>query len=534
MKKFLPVFLLLLIACRTSPDQTKTVASPDEQLGGLFAAVQQGGIFPDSKTFSDCEPKQPYTEILKTWEAERTKPGFNLKTFVEAHFALPQNPASGYRSDSSRSAEQHLNALWPVLTRKADAGTPAAPEQVGSLLPLPKPYVVPGGRFREMYYWDSYFTMLGLRAAGKEALLADMVANFAHLLDTYGRIPNGTRSYYLSRSQPPFFALMVRLLAEKDSSALTRYLPQLQKEYYFWMGSASDDEAKAAAEVLSRQPAHRRVVKMPDGVTLNRYCDDQITPRPEAFKEDVAVAKNSGRPAAEVYQHLRSGAESGWDFSSRWLADGSSLESIHTTDIVPVDLNCLLYTLEKTLAAAYRQTADQRFSASYERLAEKRKKTLQTYCWNAEKGFFFDYDWKAKRQTDALTLAAVYPLFADGLATPEQAADVAKILEMKFLQPGGLSTTLLNTGQQWDAPNGWAPLQWIAIAGLRRYGHTALAERIKTAWVSANLRVYRNAGKMVEKYNVSDQTLTAGGGEYPLQDGFGWTNGVLLTLLMEK
>ena len=529
MNQSLACFLLIALlfpACRQTPE-TKTFPGPDEQYGKLFEDVQSGSVFPDSKTFPDCEPKRPPQEILKAYENEKNKPGFSLKTFVGQNFSLPQTPASGYKSDPSQSAEDHINALWPVLTRPADPS-----EQVGSRLALPKLYVVPGGRFGEMYYWDSYFTLLGLQAAGQDTAVRHMVDNFAHLLDTYGHIPNGTRSYYLSRSQPPFFAGMVNLLAEKDSAALPRYLPQLLREYYYWMGTDSDEQARATNDSLARLTAYRRTVKL-SGVTVNRYCDDRATPRPEAYKEDVAVAKRSGRPLAEVYRHLRSGAESGWDFSSRWLADGRTLETIHTTDIVPVDLNCLLYMLEKTLADAYRQTGDKRWTQSFTRLAEKRKQAILKYCWNPEKGFFFDYDWKAKKQTDALTLAGVFPLYV-GMATPEQATAVVGLLKARFLKPGGLNTTLLNTGQQWDAPNGWAPLQWVAIDGLRRYNQNDLADQVKNNWVAANLRVYKATGKMVEKYNVEDQGLRAGGGEYPLQDGFGWTNGVLLKLLLEK
>jgi alpha,alpha-trehalase len=527
MKKHLPLLLLFLAACRSAPEATQTVAGPDEQLGELFVAVQTSGIFPDSKTFPDCEPLQPYAVILKTWQDERGKPDFSLKTFVSDHFKLPENPATGYRSDSTQSAADHINALWPVLTRQPDA-----PEQTGSRLPLPHRYVVPGGRFREMYYWDSYFTMFGLATSGRDSLVRSMVDNFAHLVNTYGHIPNGTRSYYLSRSQPPYFALMVRLLAEKDSTALTKYLLPLQKEYYFWMSAATDEQARQTTDSLAKRGAYRRAVRL-DSVTVNRYFDDRAAPRPEAYKEDVTLAKTSGRPAAEVYRHLRAAAESGWDFSSRWLTDGQRLETIHTTDFVPVDLNCLLFLLEKTLADGYRQAGDTRYSATFERLAEKRRRAILAFAWNPTTGFFHDYNFKTKRQSPALTLAGVFPLFA-GIAMPEQANAVAAVLEKRFLKPGGLPTTLARTGQQWDAPNGWAPLQWIALAGLRRYGQTALAERIKTAWVGANLRVYKVTGKMTEKYNVEDLTLKAGGGEYPNQDGFGWTNGVLLKLLTEK
>jgi alpha,alpha-trehalase len=135
--------------------------------------------------------------------------------------------------------------------------------------------------------------------------------------------------------------------------------------------------------------------------------------------------------------------------------------------------------------------------------------------------------------TTVPSLAGAYPLFV-GLATPEQAAACASVLGKDFLQPGGLVSTLNKTGQQWDAPNGWAPLQWVAISGLRRYGHAALADVVADRWIALNERVFRSTGRMMEKYNVVDMTLDAGGGEYPVQDGFGWSNGVLLRLLSDK
>ena len=181
------------------------------------------------------------------------------------------------------------------------------PQPHSSLVPLPHRYVVPVGRFREIYYWDSYFTMLGLEQSGRHDLVVDMVQNFAWLIDTFGHVPNGNRSYYLSRSQPPFFAAMVELLAERDGERVyATYLPQLAREYAFWM----DGVAR-----LAPGSAYRRVVRLKDGTILNRYWDDRETPREESYREDIETARTSTRPAHEVYRNLRAAAESGWDFS---------------------------------------------------------------------------------------------------------------------------------------------------------------------------------------------------------------------------
>ena len=460
---------------------------------------------------------------MAKYEQVRQGPGFDLKAFVLENFTLPVTPASGYTSKASQTAQQHIMDLWPVLTRPAQqAGSPQ-----GSLIPLPNSYVVPGGRFGEIYYWDSYFTMLGLKVAGKGSEIRNMVSNFAYLIKTFGFIPNGNRTYFLGRSQPPFFSMMVNLLSEvQGRRTLLTYLPQLQQEYDFWMDGQ--------AQLSPQNQSYRRVVRMPDGHLLNRYYDDKTTPRPESYKEDFTLAEQtikSPDDAQLLYRHLRAGAESGWDYSSRWFRDGKTLRTIHTTDFIPVDLNCLLINLERTLAEGYRMKGDQKSATRYLILSRQRRDAVQKYCWDGKRQFYFDYDFVAGKQSAIFSLAGSYPLFMR-IATPQQAQAVAQTLQRDFLKPGGLTTTLVKTGEQWDAPNGWAPLQWVTIQGLRNYSITKVADPIKVRWVAENLRVYKASGKLVEKYDVLN-TAAAKGGEYPNQDGFGWTNGVLLRLLKE-
>lgn len=521
-------FCLLLSSCSDSTNK-KEYKSPEESFPGLFEEVQLQAVFPDSKTFVDCVPNYKPSFILSAYEEQKILADFDLKTFVLKYFEKPVVNNSGFKSDASLSAVQHINKLWDVLTREPDEG--------GTIIPLRKSYVVPGGRFGEVYYWDSYFTMLGLQVAQKDSLIENMVLNFAQLIQDIGHIPNGNRSYYLSRSQPPFFSLMVELLAEvkQDEQVLLRFLPQLQKEYQYWMAVANSEQATAQNEAkIKGDRAFNKVVFIEESQILNRYYDNSDKPRPEAYKEDVETAKKSGRDAKEVYRHLRSGAESGWDYSSRWFRDGVSLETIHTTEILPVDLNALLYHLEEVLEKAYNLSEkEQGYSDSFKALKEKRKELFDTYFWNESEGFYFDYDFVLKKRKETYSLAGVYPLYF-GIASEEQAQKVADKIETSFMMSGGVNSTLYETGQQWDAPNGWAPLQWMTIKGLRNYGYIKLADEIKNRWIANNLRVYKNTGKMVEKYNVNDLRLEAGGGEYPVQDGFGWTNGVLLKLLSEE
>jgi alpha,alpha-trehalase len=206
-----------------------------------------------------------------------------------------------------------------------------------------------------------------------------------------------------------------------------------------------------------------------------------------------------------------------------------SFASIRTTELIPVDLNCLMLHLERTLAEAYQLTNDTEKALFYQISSEKRQNALDKYCWHEEKGFYFDYDFVTNQQTEHYTSAAVFPLFFK-VSSQNQAAKVAEILASQFLKTGGLTTTLAFTRQQWDAPNGWAPLQWMAFKGLQNYGFSDLTNQVKTHLLNANTKIYEKTGKMTEKYNVYNQDLEAGGGEYPLQDGFGWINGVFLAL----
>ncbi|CAB5287659.1 Alpha,alpha-trehalase [Burkholderia multivorans] len=502
----------------TVPNATAaTLLPPPSQLyGDLFVAVQTASVYPDQKTFVDATPDTDPATIMQLYQQQKAQPDFSLKAFVEQHFTPPAQ--GGVTPPPNQTLREHIDWLWPQLTRTTTTAPPYS-----SLIPMPKPYVVPGGRFREGYYWDTYFTMLGLQVSGREDLVDDMLDNFAHLIDTVGHIPNGNRTYYASRSQPPFFAYMVTLAAQAEGDKVyQKYLPALRKEYAYWMQGES---------TTPRGQAARHVVAMPDGAVLNRYWDASDTPRDESYLEDVTTAKAaSGRAANDVYRDLRAGAESGWDYSSRWLGDGKTLATIRTTSIVPVDLNSLMFHLERTIVKGCTVTHDVGCVIDFSGRAARRALAINRWLWNRG-GYYGDYDWQLRKPRDGVTAAALYPLFA-GVAWPERAKATAREVRKTLLQPGGLATTTETTGQQWDAPNGWAPLQWIAIEGLRRYGEPALAKDIGTRFLADVKHVYATEGKLVEKYVVEGAGQGGGGGgEYPLQDGFGWTNGVTLKLL---
>lgn len=498
--------------------------SPDEAFGELFEEVQRRNVLGDGKTFVDLVPKKRTRAIKQEYLLAKQDPDFDLREFVNRHFYefAPHKEREAYVPTEETPIREHIAHLWPELTRRNRRDR-------GSLLTLPHEYVVPGGRFGEQFYWDTYFIMLGLAADGKWGKIEAMMKNYRYMIRKYGFIPTANRTYFLSRSQPPFFAAMVRLFASHAGKRriYLDYLPYLLSEYRWWMKGRTKLEKQ-------EHKAYARVVQMPDRTLLNRYYDNRTTPRPESLREDVETAGHAeGREASRLYLHLRAAAESGWDFSSRWFLDPHDIRTIHTADIVPVDLNCLLYDLESTIADCYALMKNPLLERKFRRLAVKRAAAINKYCWNKEVGVYGDYNFHHFKPTPHLTLAMVFPLYA-GIADQHQADSVARMLRRDFLKSGGLVTTLVANGQQWDAPNGWAPLQWVAIQGLRRYGHTELAAEVKRRWIETNLAVYHDRQKLVEKYDVTGRSELGGGGEYPLQDGFGWTNGVLAALLSEE
>ncbi len=516
------VALVLALACRPSAQQPSRPSAydPAHDIGSLFSDVQLSGIFPDSKEFVDARPRSVPAVIEARYDSARRTNGFVLRAFVDQNFVLPPAAGDGYHTVASQSMQEHINALWSVLTRPPDSA-----DARSSLIPIPNAYVVPGGRFREVYYWDSYFTMLGLVQSGRTDLVKNMLDNFAHLITTVGHIPNGNRTYYLTRSQPPYFAAMVGLYARAtDTAHALVYLDAMEKEYGFWMDGA---------DTLSPGHAYRRVVRLPNGVVVNRYWDDSDEPRPESFRPDVEIGQTLPESLrAKFYRNARATAESGWDFSSRWMRDPKDLRTLETIDLIPVDLNSLLYNAERTIAAfalAGTRRGDDSLLRRFTHRAEARRQAILA-MYDSGQGFFFDRRWRTgELVTDRPSLAAAAPLYFR-IATGDQATRVIARLERDFLKPGGFVTTNFASGQQWDGPNGWPPLEWLTIEGVRRYGHEELADKAASRWLNLLGRTYRSTGRMMEKYDVVNTNRKAGGGEYPTQDGFGWTNGVALAL----
>ena len=501
--------------------EKNAIEKKDNPLFGseLFKDVQLSSLFNDSKTFSDAIAKEPIQHILARYAATKTDNDFDLKDFVAHYFEMPISKEDMAAANKHSDVLRYIETLWSQLTRTPDT------EQQDSLIPLPNPYIVPGGRFQEIYYWDTYFTALGLELDGQHQLILDTFRNFQHLINVNDCIPNGNRDYYRGRSQPPILAMLFELVLQNSSlnlkenpSFLDSGISSLIQEHDFWMRGKNN--------LSEHEHFSLRVVKMPDGTLLNRYWDDVSGPRPESFKEDMELAENLDvSQKSQFYKNIRAACESGWDFSSRWLKKPEDLNSIQTTQIVPVDLNCLLWKLESSIADHLKFVGKYEQANAYQLQANARKAAIQKYCWNEEAGFYHDYCFSENKTTSIFSLAAAFPLYFE-LATAEQAESVAAKLETDFLKPGGLVTTLTQSPQQWDSPNGWAPLQWIAVVGLENYGKAQLAQQVMSNWNRNVELCFEQTGSLMEKYNVELPGQIATGGEYQVQHGFGWTNGV--------
>eukprot|EP00011_Vannellida_sp_DIVA3-517-6-12_P009050 CAMPEP_0114612570 /NCGR_PEP_ID=MMETSP0168-20121206/4689_1 /TAXON_ID=95228 ORGANISM="Vannella sp., Strain DIVA3 517/6/12" /NCGR_SAMPLE_ID=MMETSP0168 /ASSEMBLY_ACC=CAM_ASM_000044 /LENGTH=684 /DNA_ID=CAMNT_0001823557 /DNA_START=57 /DNA_END=2109 /DNA_ORIENTATION=+ len=566
----------------------------------LLSVVQLSGLFNDSKTFVDMPLNGTVEEVLEAFSALGASPGLGeVAAFVQRWF-LPagsdlypwkptdwqeEPPIVASISNPELSAwASALNGIWLELGRELSPDVAAAPA-AHSLIPVAHPFIVPGGRFREYYYWDAYWIIHGLLATDMADTAAGMVSNMLQLVDTYGFVPNGGRVYYLNRSQPPLLTQMCLVyyeyLVEKgdDGSAaefLSAALPILDEEYEFWM-TTHVAEVEVGGESF----------------TLNRYNAHCSYPRPEGYVEDVETAEEAGvaEPLLpnQLYVDLSSGAETGWDYSSRWFADHEDISTIRTSELLPVDLNAILFRNELTLSRLYsalgetdaregypcdvterRREGDSRRelhwerdncrrvgresaaakSAEYLQYAEERKAAFEAVLWNDEVGLWYDFNTTAGAQVDPTYFypSVFAPLWAELYWNNETAAAASlspEYVTERFLSavdqfgaldfPGGLPASLVMTGQQWDFPNGWAPIQAWAIFGLQVLDNEEAAQQARTlamGWMQNNYNGWVALEAMFEKYNVTSTSgLPGGGGEYTTVTGFGWTNGLALQLL---
>lgn len=490
-----------------------------------------------------------------------TDPKTNAKSVVYLPADFPE-PA-GLRT-AAAGCQVQVSRLPAVIKKIGDVNVSAIKPQ--GLLYLPHPYVVPGGMFNEMYGWDSYFIIRGLVEDGKIGMARDIIDNFFFEIDHYGGILNANRTYYLTRSQPPFLTSMIRTLyqAEKargqpDAAWLRKAYDHAVKDYRFWtepphlagdtglsrfydfgegpvpeLGPATDTYYRTVAQYFLLHPqGSRPYLQLVPANAQNSQATvmgpefslnlDFTLNEPGAKQQDQTLDKFALTP--RFYKGDRSMRESGFDVSFRFGPFGAG-----TPDFAAVGLNCLLYKSEQDLEWMSSELGLKEASTQWQQRATTRHQEIDKYLWNSPLGLYFDYNFVNRTQSRYSYATTFYPLWV-GLASPEQAKSVFKNLAA-FDRPGGILMSMLNTGAQWDAPYGWAPIQLITIEGLRRYGHAAEANGISLQFLSMVLDNFLKDGTIREKYNVDTRST-----ETDIQVGyktnvvgFGWTNGVFLAL----
>jgi alpha,alpha-trehalase len=435
--------------------------------------------------------------------------------------------------------------------------------QPHGLLYLPNKYVVPGGRFNEMYGWDSYYILLGLLRDGRIDLARGMVENFFFEIENYGAILNANRTYYLTRSQPPFLTSMVlgvyeaeKAKGQDDTEWLKRAYPLILKEYSMWTrnphlagstglaryydfgdgppAEGAQDEGGYYRDVvtyfmLHPEQADHYLMEQKKGAPAEgqgasysiKACDVTTT-----MGRAECGAEHTVRLSADYYKGDRSMRESAFDISFRFGAYGSG-----THHFAPICLNSLLYKTEKDIEHISTMLGKSADAKLYKVKAAERQTRIQQYLWDPERGFFFDYDFTTGKKSSYRYITTYYPLWA-GLATPEQAGALDKNLST-FEHPGGLAMSHEDVGTQWDYPYGWAPTQLLAIEGLRRYGFSADADRLSQKFLSTVIENFQRDGTIREKYNVVTGSNEAGvaAGYQMNVIGFGWTNAAFVELL---
>jgi alpha,alpha-trehalase len=484
-----------------------------------------------------------------------------VRRYIKQTWAtLTRSPRDLARAAPDPKMHRDADATWPVyiaadenrdaIQRRVAAALPPAdvrridlrilPPSRGDikeqgLLYLPRPYVVPGGRFNEMYGWDSYFIQVGLLRDGEVALARDMTDNFLYEIAHYGMILNANRTYFLTRSQPPFLTEMILGVYEKthDRAWLASTLPSIDQYYAFWTTGPHLIESIGLSRYfdLGEGPAPEVLADERDAQGRTHYDRVREYYRTHEIKDyDVTRFYDAAADTLTdlFYTGDRSMRESGFDPSNRF-----GPFSVDITDYAPVCLNVLLYRMEEDAARIHTLLNHAEAASSWRARATRRRDLIDRYLWDEPTGLYLDYNTRTGARRHYEFATTFYPLWA-GIASPAQARAVHGNLA-RFEAPGGLLTSTQTTGSQWDAPYGWAPLQMIGVGGLRRYGFTADADRIARNFVSLVIQEFDAHGTIVEKYDVKKRTSDLGAGikfgYSSNQAGFGWTNAAVLELL---
>lgn len=517
----------------------------------LLHYVQLARLYPDSKTFVDLQMRHDETTTLDAFgtllkETNDNPSKEQIKKFVSDYFDETSeledwtppdhsdNPRYllNVRDENLRQFGRDINAIWPTLARKVKSVVLEKPRQF-SLIPVTNGFIVPGGRFKEIYYWDAYWIIEGLLISDMVTTAKGMIENLIELLNKLGHIPNGSRWYYQERSQPPLLSAMMYLYYKKtkDLQFLKENVKALEKELYYWLDT------------------HVVSFEKDDKVhTLLRYYSPSAGPRPESYYEDYENAQkfDNANDHTEFYIDIKSAAESGWDFSSRWFIgaggdNDGNLTDIHTRSIIPVDLNSIYANALANVALFHTVLGNPRRAAHWGAFAEQWTSTINEVLWNEEEGIWFDYDITNMKHRKYFYPSNVAPFWFNVIDKRVASKHAPKVLDyLKHSQgldfPGGIPASLVRSGEQWDFPNVWPPEVSIVINALENMKlpeANQLAKHLSEIWIRVCYKGFTDNKQMFEKYDAENPGKFGGGGEYTVQKGFGWSNGVVIELLQK-
>uniref|UniRef100_A0A5S6QFV1 Trehalase n=1 Tax=Trichuris muris TaxID=70415 RepID=A0A5S6QFV1_TRIMR len=512
--------------------------------GPILDAVQKAYLFPDSKYFVDMPLKRSSNETLKAFFAlgNQINDEDILSNFVDENFNPPGSELEQCLPEDWTQFPDfleeklpdplnewlfELHTIWLGLCRKVKEEV-GEKQELYSLLYVPHPFIVPGGRFREFYYWDTFWTIKGLLISNMFSTARGMIKNLAYMVEMYGFIPNGGRVYFLFRSQPPLFINMVyeyvNMTGDIDFAA--ELMPAMEKEFSFWL--------------------RNRSIHVVDQWYSFRYKSDMRIPRPESYREDIEMVEhvNSQTKREWTWAQIASGAETGWDFSSRWFSrsppNAYRMKSIRTWSIIPADLNSFMCMNARILAKLNKDIGNLEKHDKYEWYFTLARKVLKYVHWNEKDGIWYDYDLEKKEHIKAYYISNAIPLYSRCFDNQNVPMRVYKYMENMgaFSSARSIPTSFIKSGEQWDGENAWAPLIHMIIEGFQMSGNPDLemiAERYAVNWLMLTYQSYTRTRSMFEKYNTSMKSDMpyGGGGEYEVQTGFGWTNGVTMTFLLK-